>query len=334
MQVNFDDYVDEETELRQARERFPKLTFDQIGKMAEEHDPWLVPGLISSTSTLGFGEGKIGKSWIVSHLIGALLTGGKFLDVQVPDRKFSVGICTTDDNGHIEYYDRIRSVAPDFGDHIGVYRLGIMRPDAWEALYRVIQSEGHNVVVLDNLTQVLDGSINNDDVVRQCFEGIRRFVHAGIAVVIVGHSSDKAGLTGRKPETPMGSAYISQAVRWLCYVRKTRNRNLGLRAYGNLGYGAELVLEPGAGARFRVLSRTDGAEEVAQVRNRDKATLDRNAEIADWIVANCQGTSQNKTAEKLAAEFGGSGASYRSWLKPGGKLGVLVERDGASWKRR
>jgi hypothetical protein len=332
--TNDDDYYDEQAELHLARQMFPGMTLAEAIDIAEQTDPWLIPGLVSATSTLIFGEAKIGKSWIVSHLIGALLTGGKFLDVDVSDRPFSVGVCYTDDAGHAEYADRIRSVVPDGGPHpVKLYPLGIMDADRWDALHRVVTAEGHNVVVIDNLTQVLNGSINEDAVVRRCFEGIRRFTHAGIAVVIVGHSSDKSGTNGYKPETPMGSAYITQAVRWLGFVRRTRNKNLALRTYGNNGYGAELVLQPEPGARFRVVSRREESDVVKETRQRDGATMDRNAEMADWVVANCQGLSQNKTAEKLESNFGGSAASYRSWLKPGGKLGALVQRDGDRWER-
>jgi hypothetical protein len=191
----------------------------------------------------------------------------------------------------------------------------------------VITAEGHNVVVIDNLTQVLDGSINEDAVVRRCFEGIRRFTHAGIAVVIVGHSSDKSGTNGYKPETPMGSSYITQAVRWLGFVRRTRNKNLALRTYGNNGYGAELVLRPEAGARFSVVGRTDTADSIAEARQRDKGTLDRTAEQARFVVEHCQGLGVNKAAEKLAAKFDGVSTTYRNSLS-NGRLKALLSRVG------
>jgi hypothetical protein len=99
--------------------------------------------------------------------------------------------------------------------NVRFYHLPLMRtPEMWHAFYDRVMSEGHNFVVIDNLAQTLNGSVNDDAVVRQFFDGVRLFVPAGIPVVIVAHSSDKAGVNGYKPETPMGSAYISQAVRW------------------------------------------------------------------------------------------------------------------------
>lgn len=328
----YDEDYDDTAELEHARRLFPKITFSDVEKRAEDYDPWLIPGLIASSSTLLFGESKIGKSWLVSHLIGALLTGGKFLDVQVLDKPFSVGVCFTDDIGDIEYWERIRGVAPDHDDRVGLYRLGVMREADWNALLRVVLDEGHNILVIDNITQILDGTINDDATMRRCFEGIRKFTHAGIAVVIVGHSSDKKGPNGYKPETPMGNAYVSQAVRWLGFVRKTKNKNLGLRVYGNLGYGSDYTLRPEAGARYTVIGRTDETEKITEVRERETGTLDKNTVMADFIVSHCTELSQRETARRLATEFGGSESSHKTSLSQKILSKMVVKTDGR-WMR-
>ncbi|MGL6235697.1 MAG: AAA family ATPase [Segniliparus sp.] len=331
-----DSCVDEDVErwlaeFERAKAAFPMTTLGEAARLAEVSDPWLVPGLVAATSTLLYGEAKVGKSWLVAHLVAALATGGEFLGVRLVAGDYSVALALTDDAGREEYGVRIGSVVSDPGScPVGLYRIGVMNAQRWGDLFQVIRYHGHNVVVIDNLTQALDGSINDDAVVRRFFEGVRLFTAAGIAVVVVGHSSDKANANGFKPSTPMGSAYVSQAVRWIMHVRKARGGRLGVRTYGNLGHGDEFELEPGAGARFEVAARRERPEGR---RPRSAETLDRNAQMADWVVAHCQGVSQNKTAEALAEQFGGSAHSYRTWLRPGGKLGSLIRRDGERWER-
>ncbi|GCE42769.1 hypothetical protein Rhow_006898 [Rhodococcus wratislaviensis] len=323
-------YDDTDVDLLLSRDRFHVQTLDEALEEADTHDDWLVSGLISSSTTLIFGEAKIGKSWLVSHLIGALLTGKPFLGVDVPDRPFSVGIGYTDDNGNHEYGQRIRTVLPEVAENRSVllYRLETMTSELWSDFYDVVVDAGHNLLVIDNLTQVLTGSINEDDTIRRCFnDGIRRFVRAGIPVVIIGHSSDKS-FNGRKPETPMGSAYISQAVRWLVRVSKTRTRNLKVNTYGNVSYGAEMILRPEAGARFSVIERKDDADEVDEDRQRSVQRMDRTSEQARFVVEQCQGLSRNAAAVKLADEFDGTVASFKTALSSRG-LSKLVEQSSA-----
>jgi hypothetical protein len=158
------------------------------------------------------------------------------------------------------------------------YHLPLMRtPEIWQALYDRVMSDGHNFVVIDNLAQTLNGSVNDDAVVRQFFDGVRLFVRAAIPVVVVAHSSDKAGMNGYKPETPMGSAYISQAVRWRIFARRSRKGNMTLRFMGNHAEPSEMTLYHGAGARFDVLDvkSPEALKASAEGRQRTNGLFDR-----------------------------------------------------------
>lgn len=319
---------------------FDTTTYAEALKLADDGETWVVEDIIGAGTTLIYGEAKVGKSFLVSALIKSLATGTDFLNKPVPqDRAFSVAVCWTDDMGAQEYSTRIRTVMPEGeSPEVHFYHLPIMRTaDMWQALYERVMADGHNFVVIDNLAQTLSGSINDDSAVRQFFDGVRLFVRAGIPVVIVAHSSDKYGPNGHKSETPMGSAYITQAVRWRVFVRRSKRGNVTLKLMGNHAEPYEMTLYHGAGARFDVIDVKTAealrAKADGDARARDKSTLDRNSQIADWLVSNCQGQSLRQASEKLVAEFGGSANSYRSWLKPSGKLGAMVERDGTSWKR-
>ncbi|WP_435592028.1 AAA family ATPase [Nocardia sp. bgisy118] len=320
---------------------FDTTTYTEALKLADEGETWVVENIIGAGTTLIYGEAKVGKSFLVSALIKSLAIGTEFLNKPVPqDRAFSVAVCWTDDMGAQEYSTRIRTVMPaDEAPDVRFYHLPIMRtPDMWQALYERVMSDGHNFVVIDNLAQTLNGSINDDAEVRKFFDGVRLFVRAGIPVVIVAHSSDKAGVNGFKPETPMGSAYITQAVRWRVFVRRSKRGNVTLKLMGNHAEPYEMTLYHGAGARFEVIDVKTAealkASAEGAARARGKATLDHNAEVADWIVANCQGLSVMDVARKLEPEFGGKVNSYKRWLNQEGKLGMLLERDGTTWKRR
>ncbi|WP_167460427.1 AAA family ATPase [Nocardia brasiliensis] len=315
-----------------ARQRFPTFTLAEAAAAVVEQGDWLVPDLIASTSTLVFGEAKIGKSWLIAHLVAALLSRGEFLGVQVPDEEFSVGICYTDDAGHREYAQRIGTAVEGVDHAVKLYGLRIMQRDDWEALHRVVTDAGHNVLIIDNLTQILDGSINDDDVIRRCFNGIRRFTQAGIPVVIVGHSTDKPGQNGRKSDTPLGSAAISQSVRWLMQIRPARGRNLNVKTYGNIDHGRTMTVQPDDGALFTVLSSDEKAETVKKARQRSVETMDKNAEYARFVIEQCQGKGRNEAGDALAEKFGGSAGTFKNSLTRG-PLSKLVTRTGTQWQR-
>lgn len=321
---------EEQVDLWFAQEKFPTYTLAEATAAAEEQDNWLVPGLIGSTSTLVYGEAKIGKSWLIAHLIGALMNRGEFLGVQVPDKEYSVGVCYTDDAGHREYAQRIGTAVEGTDHAVTLYGLGIMKQDDWDALHLVVKAAGHDVLIIDNLTQILDGSIIDDDVIRRCFNGIRRFIQEGIPVIVVGHSTDSPSKNGWKPNRPMGSAAISQSVRWLMQLRTAKDGNLDLKTYGNIDYGRTLTVKPGEGARFTIV-KTDEKSGTSKTRNRSKEMLDRNADMARFVVENCQGMSRNKAALALADNFKGSDGTYRNSLSRG-PLSKLVKQTGTNWE--
>ncbi|ODU05545.1 MAG: hypothetical protein ABS81_07225 [Pseudonocardia sp. SCN 72-86] len=323
--------------------RFGHQTHSEALLEAETRETWLVEGLISATSTLIYGEAKVGKSFLTSALIAALVSGEPFLDVPTPtDRDFRIAVCWTDDGGAADYASQVQGVIPEDTDApIDYYVLPSMRPADWQALFEELTLNGTTLVVIDNLTQALDGSINQDDVVRSFFDGVRLFTRAGIPVVIIGHSSDKSMPNGATPDKPMGSSVISQSVRWRVFVRRSRKGNLTLKFSGNYAEPHEITLRHGAGARFEIVD-TKSAEQVradAETRSqqRDKGTLDLNKRIADWLVANGQGKGVNEAAVALAAtgEFGSSSKeTMRSKINATGAVGKMLNRTGTGASTR
>jgi hypothetical protein len=320
-------------------ELFDVMTFDEALEEADKVEPWLVPGLISSGSTLIYGQAKVGKSFLVSALIASLMSGDPFLGQPVPqDREFSVAVCWADDGDRATYARQIREVLPEgTGAQVRFYTMPPMTPDRWDALYDLVVENQHSLVVLDNLTQIIDGNINSQEDVNRFFAGVRRFTRAGIPVVIVGHSSDKVGQNGYAPDKPMGSSTIRGSVRWLCYVKRSNRGNLTLTFSGNVAEPHKVTVKHGVGARFEVVSTLDNEQVEAEAENRkrqrDARTLDKNQQMAEFVVANCQGLSGRQAAEKLAAEFGGKASTLQSSLSARALSHLLDNVDGR-WELR
>lgn len=319
---------------------FDFMSFEEALLEAEQVEPWLIEGIISSGSTLLYGQAKVGKSFLVSALIASLMSGEDYLGKPVPkDRDFSVALCWCDDGDRATYARQIREVLPEgSGAKVGFYTMPAMSPDHWEDLFHQVTERRHSLVVIDNLTQSLDGSINDQEAVARYFHGVRKFTRAGIPVVIVGHSSDKVGQNGYAPDKPMGSSAIRGSVRWLCYVKRARKGNVTLTFSGNHAEPHKIVVKHGVGARFDVIDSMDSDRVEAEAENRkqqrDGSTLDKNRRMAEFIVANCQGMSGRQVAEKLSAEFGGSSETHRKSLQSRALSKMLVSPSETTWELR
>ncbi|MEU6699857.1 AAA family ATPase [Pseudonocardia sp. NPDC046786] len=321
---------------------FDYMSFDDAIREAEEVETWLVQGLISAGTTLIYGQAKVGKSFLVSALIAALTDGTPYLGADVPeDREFSVALCWADDGDRATYARQVAEVLPDgVRPDIGFYTMPAMNPDKWEELYAEVMERGHSLLIIDNLTQVIDGSINSDADVGRFFQGVRRFTRSGIPVVIIGHSSEKVGANGHASDKPMGSSAIRAGVRWLCFVKRAKSGNLTLAFSGNHAEPHTLVVKHGPGARFEVVKAMDSDAVKADAENRAQQrgakTYDENRRIAEYVVEHCQEQGVNAAARTLetAPEFPSLAyESARQKLKSGGPVRALLNFDetGKSW---
>jgi len=175
------------------------------------------------------------------------------------------------------------------------------------------------------VTQAINGSFNDDLAVNNFFDGVRKFVRAGIPVVVVGHSSSKSGQYG-KSDQPMGSSAIVGAVRHRIFVKRSHGFVI-LKVAGNHVKPFELKLRHGDGAVFEVVE--DVAYEVAKLekqQQRQARTLDENRRIAEWVMENCQGMSRRAAAQALvdSGEFTLGFESLRRKLGSNGPVGKLL----------
>jgi hypothetical protein len=320
------------------RMTFVRRTCDDV-KGKENVRRFLVDGILCDSSTLLVGEPKAGKSLFTAGLIASLLTGREFLgrEVAVPEGGWRIAVWHTDDDSDKEYLDRIESVIPyeSFKDSLFLYEVsGRVGCAEWESIRDVVMTDGCNLVIFDNMIQALTGSVNDDVVVRDFFHGVRVCVRNRIPVLIVTHSSEKIGEKGRKPQGPMGNTQISAAVRWQINLSRTTSGIWTLAGKGSIGDPGEIKFNAPVHdvPRYEVTTEATGEEKRSKARQRSKTTLDRNAEIAHFVVSECQGFNQKETAKRIAAKWSIYKASTcEKNLSQKLGFGTLVERQGTTW---
>jgi RecA-family ATPase len=198
-----------------------------------ERPPFLVDGVLHSTMTLLYGEAKIGKSTLAAALTVATANGeSDFLGRKITTGKPArVGIIAGDFGDDAAYGDQLRGeLSP--GAAVSVY--GLDRPPGrrvWEGLQLKARENRHNVIIVDNLTSFVNGSLSDDVAVSSFFDQLDVFVRDGMAVLVVAHTSEKPGENGYKSPYPMGSSAIRARARWLWRVQSVRGSDNIKRSY-------------------------------------------------------------------------------------------------------
>lgn len=317
-------------------DRFQLLTYAEVRARQKNAPPFLVPGLVSAHLTGLIGEPYAGKSSVATNLVASALTGGEFLGrpwARRPDR--AVVVCT--DPGLVdEYTNRLADLAEaagreDYGTVVFLERAP-RTVDDWEEFATDARIGSGTLVVVDNLSGVVD--TNNAQEVRPFLEAVTDVcVTARRApVVIAAHSSSKTGFNGRKPKGALGLTSISGAFR--LELRISRNPDgsiVTVDTQGNqLPEPERLVLHRGpAGAADLQLESSVGLRQLTEKRS--AATYDKRADMAAFVVAECQGQNKAATAVALARRFGGTAGSHGKWLQPSGPLGQMLTHDGGRW---
>jgi hypothetical protein len=245
-------------------------------------------------------------------MAAAVASGGTWLGAPVTtDRAGPVIIVATDpsDRGQWANKGRDHKVAEDGWELIA------FTPERWEYYADLADGLNSPLLVFDNITSGLEGPINEADP-SSILGPLGRIVSAGTPVVVIAHSG-KSNSPG-----PMGPTAYKAWRRHGIHVTGKGDRRILKRA-GNLGSWPDVVVSGvpnGAAVEYALL-------EGQASRNRSPERLDRNAEIARWVVTNCQGKGVNEVGKLVAAEFGGKEGSRQTSLKTGA-LSKLLNREG------
>ncbi len=284
------------------------MTLDQAQVAAEMEESFIVDGLITTGTTLLYGEPDAGKSLMASGLIKSLVTGESFLERKVLSTR-SVAVCWSDDRAYAEYAQRIRAVLPKgYGEQVMFYQMPIMRDaSAWDRLFNSISNRGHDMVIFDVLSQIIDGDINDGPAVARFFDGVRKFTRENIPALVLAHSSEKKGPHG-KSDLPMGHTSIRGYSRMNIFLSRAETGIWTARVRGKWADTSKITFK-GASEfnvpQFVILEEKDGEELRGKARDRSSAVMNNRAEIARWIVTNCQGiTTKKEVQNKVAKHFG------------------------------
>jgi hypothetical protein len=293
-----------------------------------------VDGILHSTMTLLYGEAKAGKSTLAAAMVAAMVNGEHdFLGKVIEPKRYSAGIIAADFGDDQAYGAQLCRVLRDEAV-VPVYALD-RPPDrrVWEGLQLAARQERHDLIVVDNLTAFVGGSLNDDIPVNKLYDELDRFVRDGTAVLLVAHSSEKSGERGKSP-FPIGSSAIRARARWTWRAER-RAADTRLTFSGNYAAEHEITVSLANGMpRFDVIASA-GADVLAdrrakRTRQRSEARTKTADAIREYVLIECQQMNGKQTAEAIAAKFGGSVSSYQSQLSRK-SLGVKAI-DGGGWE--
>jgi AAA domain len=269
--------------------------------------PFLVDGALHRSQTITYGQTGSGKSMLATSLAVAVASGQSQWN-GLPVTKGGPVAYISGDPDEYETYERLDRVRSDMGSG----RIKIvaperpMAPETWQQIGEAV--DGCVLMVLDNLTQFVPTSLNDDEGVRLVYEQLSAIARRGIAVCVLAHTSDKRNEQGYSSDIPLGSTVIRTIPRWFVYMKRTADDLLRVELSGNAGRPWEMTLTgPSDRPRFDIIEKLD-PDQLAERRRgnrqrREQRTLDQNAQIAEWVTAH-PGVNQRDAAEQMSRELG------------------------------
>jgi AAA domain len=287
--------------------RVEVFKFTKDAMLPKVPPPFLVEGVLHRSQTIIYGQTNAGKS-MAGLSLAVSVASGRDWNGRTVASSGPVAIVSGDPDGLYENYDRLVKVRDDVAD--GEIRIILpQRPMARETWFEIEQqTEGCSLMILDNLTQFVPTSLNDDHGVKLVYEQLQGLSRSGMAVCVLAHTSDKKNEHGYSSDIPLGSSIIRTVPRWFVYAKRA-NGALTLAMSGNSGGRPwELTLsEPTDTPRFDVIRETlpdELAERRGQRRQqRDRETLDQNARIKAWLDDH-PGLPQRQAADLMTGELG------------------------------
>jgi RecA-family ATPase len=309
--------------------------------IAKDKVPYIIDELISSKVTLLYGRSEVGKSMFIDGGIAAITRGAKsfigqdvlvdFTAVDVP-----VGILCGDFEDASLAYERIKAAKGDL-DKVEIYDASDKLPfDNWADLIEQVIAAGHKLLVIDNLSVFVDGDVNESSKIKKFFDMLSPLMGAGVAVVVIAHSSEKFSRFGQ-PQDFIGASNIKQrSSRRIKIERPEGSDNLRLTLAGNRSGRQEVMLR-WPKQSIPVYERIGSSDNKELNERREKAKQERDAKtkatadkIRDHVLGKCRGMNNTDTARSLfAAKLVKSESTARNALRDG-RYGVRLADDG-SW---
>jgi predicted ATP-dependent serine protease len=261
----------------------------------EDFRDFVVDGLISSSVTTILGDPYLGKTYLALDAARSLLTGEPFLGRGVEKTYDRVAFLCTDPGGQYDIARRAGRMGIEGGRLLAQPFYTPQSREEWRDAIDVFRQERIGVIVIDNTTDLADDA-NGPREVKAVTDGLRMWSESGPVIVNIHHKNKVGGYFG--------------SIVWKKWTRveldltgnpKTSVRRL--KSQANNGESADLGLtfDPTGTPTFAVRSSRNPAEQEAELesrkRNRDKATLDLNKRIADYV-------DDGHTQRDAASHFG------------------------------
>ena len=160
---------------------------------------FLIDGVLHRSLTLIYGQTNVGKSTIAASIAVALATGkNEWLGRSVsPAAHGPVVIVCGDPDSCYEYQERLYKVRDEFTDksqHVEfVAPFRPVSPEGWEQVRSVVTETRAKVVIVDNLSAFIGGTLSDDALIKQFYIEMDRFTRLGIAVLVLAYVSEKKG---------------------------------------------------------------------------------------------------------------------------------------------
>lgn len=296
----------------------------------EARPPFLVEGLVHGSVSLLYGMTNAGKSTLAGSLAIGVAAPDASWHGQAITRHGHVLVVAGDPDGEREWTHRLRQ-GHQADNSISLYapnRPAI--PQTWEEVRLIARQTSSVLVVLDNLSAFVPGSLNNDDDIKKLYDRIDGIARDGAAVLLLAHTSEKSGEYGPS-RLPMGSSFIRFGPRWWIYVHRQRGVLL-LDMEGNDGQPWQMTLtEPDGTPYFKKLGQVQADELAKRRRERTDRTKTKANSYQAFVLTECQHLNGLETAKAIFAKFGGKVATHQTQLSRRG-YGVRRTANGQGWE--
>lgn len=303
-------------------------TVDDLYDLADRNPEWLVEGLLIHGPNLLIGKRNVGKSRFADHLTVSALLGKAVGGVLPLDSSIERVVLVTAESGGLS--ERARSfraagVPRGLGHLYAVaypHGVGI---DWWQDLAEAVRADDRTLLIVDNLSRLVTGSLNDDGAVKPILNGLDVFQQRGCASVVLAHIKD-----GGREDTEaraIGHSVMGQSFRQQVTVTPgPQPGSIRLRSEGHTGLAAQdftLQLGTGHGTDFQLdptsSRRERGPERQATLEEAAAFYLDNDLDTLPTIGARAQalvdafGKKPRTWANMLGS--GDRGAAFRIALE-------------------
>jgi hypothetical protein len=300
---------------------------------ASDYRGYLIDGIADVAASNLQGDPFIGKTYMSLDLAGSLITGESFLGRQVLRPAEKVAFLFTDPGGQYALAERVKRAGLDTNRIIGAPFWAPRDLDGWKNAGEMLKNAGVDVAIIDNTTDVAEDA-NGPREVKAVTDGMRLWTESGISLLNINHLN-KGGPWGK---SGFGSVLWEKWSRCKLTLRgnpRSSRRTLQVMPNNAPASDFELEFNPDHFPAFTVRGEV---EPVSKDRENRK-TLEKNQEVAEWLVKNCQGIKNvSEVSRKLHDQFPDkTDGSHRQYLKVGenGKSKYPVVHDGqGGWSLR